>query len=222
MMPFCKRLALLIFIAVVIYFSLYEHVPEQSAPARFVKIDRFGELVDNWHGPWACIYDSKTGLVWENKSDDESIHDALWTYSWQQQQYGVENGGDCYFELDRCDTADLIRRANNEASCGIDQWRLPSAVELRSIVNPSPKAGQASIYNDFFPHTKRGDYWSSEHERVLTGVYKHLGHGAVAIDFISGEQRVIPYRNAAFVRLVSRPDKKLTRKLEQALKAKQR
>lgn len=181
----------------------YQHSPPEPIDSRFIKIDSEGHIIAHWQGPWACILDRESGLVWENKTDNESIHEGQWTYSWFIANTGEANNGDCFFEKDRCDTSDLIRRANQEGICGITDWRLPTARELRSIVNRSPKTGQALIFNDFFPFTKRGDYWTSDNNVALTGVYAHLRSGALAIDFITGEPRAIPYRNAAFVRLVS-------------------
>lgn len=203
MNPLVKRGVILTLFFSSIVLLGYQHYPDKSVTGRFAKLDAEGEVMSVWHGPWACVHDKKTGLVWENKTDDESIHDSLWTYSWFEQGQGVENSGDCYFEKDRCDTADLIRRANQQGTCGRKDWRLPTTEELLSLVNPSPKTGKAVIHNDFFAHTKRGDYWSADHSIPLKGVYAHLGSGALAVDFIEGQPRSIPYRNAAFVRLVS-------------------
>ncbi len=177
-------------------------LPEHS---RFQKWDKNGKPMHNWHGPWACVFDQQTGLLWENKTDDESIHDSYWSYSWydEKNKKGKANFGDCYFEPNRCDTSDLIRRVNKQKTCGRDNWRLPTSEELRSIVFLQPKTGEATIANDFFSHTKRGDYWTADSDLPLTGVFAHLGHGARAVGFVEGKVRVIPYRNAAFVRLVS-------------------
>jgi hypothetical protein len=183
--------------------SDYQHQAPVFAEGRFVKLDAAGKHLNPWQGPWACILDTQTGLVWENKTDDESIHDALWTYSWYIDEKGVENTGDCFFEENRCDTSDLIRRVEAKQLCGLSEWRLPSAAELQTLVFDLAKTGDAKIEGDFFAHTQRGDYWTSDAGIALEGVYAHLGEGAIAIDFIEGAPRSIPYRNAAFVRLVS-------------------
>lgn len=201
-----RRTAILVIsLALLISLSHYRHQPSPAASSRFVKLNVKGEPLHPWQGPWACVLDRQTRLVWENKTDDEGIHDALWTFSWHQGGKGVENSGDCYFEKNRCDTDDLIRRVNQEKTCGLGNWRLPTAQELQSIIFHHPKAGDAKIAGDFFPHTKRGDYWTSNADTPLYGVFSHLKYGALAIDFIEGKPRAIPYRNAAFVRLVSLP-----------------
>lgn len=198
-----RLLILIALVGVAVSFGLYEGARVQERDTRFVKLDMQGNKIDPWAGPWSCVLDTETGLIWENKTDDESIHDALWTFSWYQDEKGVQNSGDCFFESERCDTADLIRRANQEKTCGLDGWRLPSAIELESILFDKPKTGEAKIANDFFTYTKRGDYWTSDADIVLEGVFAHLKLGAIAIDFIEGKPRAIPYRNAAFVRLVA-------------------
>lgn len=202
-MKYFIRIMIVVGLFSMILLFRYEHTPSQPLETRFVKLDGSGQALKPWQGPWACVLDKQTGLIWENKTDDESIHDALWTYSWKHNNIGIDNSGDCYFESERCDTDDLLRRMNSEKTCGLSNWRLPSVAEFKSIYHDKPKVGQAKIFNDFFAHTKRGDYWSSNHGVPMTGVYKHLKEGAYAFDTIEGEPRAIPYRNAAFVRLVS-------------------
>ncbi|MCO1333552.1 DUF1566 domain-containing protein [Microbulbifer sp. OS29] len=156
-----------------------------------------------WAGPWSCICDTDSGLLWEVKTDDEGIHDGKWTYSWYQFEEGIANNGDCYFEKERCDTEDLIRRTNKQALCTSTSWRLPTITELRSITFKQNKPGKAMIESEYFPKTQRGDYWTSDSNRPLFGVYQYLNTGAGAVNFINAETITIPYKNAAFVRLVS-------------------
>lgn len=197
------RLFILLFLLVLVFFLPFEVAHQPSDSGRFVKLDKNGASLTHWQGPWSCIIDTKTGLTWENKTDDESIHDALWTYSWFQHGVGTQNAGDCYFEEERCDTADLIKKMNQEKPCGLNGWRLPTASELTSLVYSNPETGKAKIRHDFFSYSQRGDFWTSEHNKTLEGIYAHLNHGARSIDFIEGKHRDIPYRNAAFLRLVT-------------------
>ncbi|ROS05499.1 uncharacterized protein DUF1566 [Sinobacterium caligoides] len=202
MTPLLRTFILLLLITIALSCA-YQLEPQSPIDSRYTKLDTQGQAIAAWQGPWSCIVDSQTGLVWENKTDDESVHDALWTFSWYQQGLGVENAGDCYFEKDRCDTADLIRRVNEQQLCGYSSWRLPTSAELLSLVQQRPQTGKAKIANDFFSYTKRGDYWTADANIPLQGVYAHLHQGARSIDFIEGKVRDIPYRNAAFVRLVT-------------------
>ncbi|WP_444915518.1 Lcl C-terminal domain-containing protein [Microbulbifer sp. TRSA007] len=181
------------------------HQPSQPLPSEYhlVKIDKNGEPIEAWAGPWSCICDTDTGLLWEVKTDDEGIHDGRWTYSWYQYEEGIENNGDCYFEEERCDTEDLIRNTNQQKLCATQNWRLPDITELRSIILQESKSGRPLIATEYFPKTQRGDYWTRNFDRPLYGIYQYLKTGAGAVNFMNAETITIPYRNAAFVRLVS-------------------
>jgi hypothetical protein len=69
---------------------------------------------DNGDG---TITDLNTGLMWEKKSDDGSIHDWDTTYTWLNA-LGV-----------------FIPALNTAEFAGYDDWRLPNVKELQSIVN---------------------------------------------------------------------------------------
>lgn len=174
--------------------------PEQS---RYLKIDINGNRVADWSGPWACVLDRKTHLLWEVKTDSEDIHDGYWSYSWFDGRVGEPNSGDCYFEKDRCDTRDLVDRVNRQRPCGVGGWRLPSTAELQTLLQQQVRPGQAKIAKAYFPHTQKGDYWTGDGKRELKGHYQHLGRGAAAVSFLDGRVLTLPYRNAAFVRLVT-------------------
>ena len=187
--------------------------PSQPVESRFVKLNQFGEPMRPWEGPWSCVLDNKTGLIWENKTDNESIHDGYWSYSWYDENVGTPNLGDCYFEANRCDVMDLVNRTNKSALCGRSDWRLPSENELITLVERSFPQGHLQINPVFFPNTKKGDYWTSNHSQPLSGGFKHLHEGASAINFLDGRIRKLPYRNAAFVRMVTEVSKKSHTKL---------
>lgn len=186
-------------------FSKYE--PAEIAPekSRYKKISMQGKEVALWQGPWACVLDTVTGLLWENKTDDEGIHDANWSYSWYIEGRGVADSGDCYFEASRCDTHDLIRHMNEQETCARSNWRLPSSQELGSLISKQAIVGDAKIAKDFFSFTKRSVYWTSDHSQLLEPSMRHYGFGASVVDFKSGEIQVKPYSTAPFLRLVSGP-----------------
>ncbi|NTS78530.1 DUF1566 domain-containing protein [Catenovulum sp. SM1970] len=177
--------------------------PVDFADYRFAKIASNGEPLNPWQGPWACTLDKEQGLLWEVKTDDESIHDGYWTYSWYDGQQGQDNFGDCYFEDNRCDTLDLVIRTNQQALCNVRGWRLPTSAELQSLYRLNTLPQQAQIATQYFPQIKNGDYWSSDHHQALTGHYQRFGHGAKAFNFFSQSELNLPYRNAAFVILVT-------------------
>ena len=202
-MIFRFSLVLAILAAVFAYAGLHPGEQPSAVPSeRWQKLTAKGQPLAPWAGPWSCVLDKQSGLIWEVKTDNESIHDGYWSYSWFDGRAGQANMGDCYFESERCDTLDLIRRANREAQCGITNWRLPTAKELQSLLYHQGKTGDALIEKGFFPHTKHGDYWSGQAQQALTSSFRHLGYGALAVNFGTGETTALPYRNAAFVRLV--------------------
>lgn len=203
-----KRFLLLNLLLAIIISYCYltnSHSPHEVLnESRWVKLDNAGLPLKPWAGPWNCVKDTETGLIWEVKNDSENIHDGYWTYSWFNGRFGQQNMGDCYFESERCDTQDLVVRMNQESYCGYSSWRLPTEQELMTLVTEPTKVGAPSIRNDYFPKTKSGDYWTSEGQKELTQSFKHLGFGATAINFKSGESVTLPYRNAAFLRLVTK------------------
>ena len=199
-----RALGLVLLIMVLAAYAVIQQpVPDSPSPSRWVKITREGQPVDNWSGPWQCVYDQTTGLLWEVKTDNETIHEGYWSYSWFNGNVGTPNAGDCFFEAERCDTMDLLRRVQQANTCGASNWRLPTAKELMSLVKREVKPGEPTIAKDFFPQTRHGDYWTGEHGQPLTGVFRHLGEGALAVNFSSGTVITLPYRNAAFLRLVA-------------------
>ena len=109
---------------VAIFIAFNQAVSPKPTVGNLRKVQVNGTGMDDWQGPWACVYDAKTKLLWEVKTDSETIHDGYWSYSWFNGNEGGPNLGDCYFEKDRCDTLDLIRRTNQEKLCGVCQRRL--------------------------------------------------------------------------------------------------
>ena len=203
------KLRIICALAVIFFLTLLclqdDHTPKPAADARWQKIASDGSPLGAWQGPWDCVLDVKTGLIWEAKRDDEALHDSYWSCTWFNGARGVAKGGSCYFEHGGCDTLDLIQRVNQAQLCGQNNWRLPSTEELQSLVSPALIAGSATIRTDYFPNTKAGDYWTSNADIPLTKHFQYLSPGAQAISFLTGDVIALPYRNAAFVRLVSQP-----------------
>lgn len=75
------------------------------------------------------IKDNLTGLVWEKKTDDATIHDKDNQYSWSTPAFPPANG--TVF-------TSFIDTLNNPVSCFTGQcdWRLPTVAELATIVLP--------------------------------------------------------------------------------------
>jgi hypothetical protein len=57
---------------------LYRNPPTDPIPAtrtRYIKLDGAGKAMGPWKGPWQCVYDTRTHLIWEVKKDNETVHD---------------------------------------------------------------------------------------------------------------------------------------------------
>lgn len=93
---------------------------------------------------WHCVKDNVTGLVWEVKTDDSGLHDKDWTYTWYEPDStknggggaGTQNGGQCG-NTSACDTFAYVQAVNTIGWCGYNDWRLPTVVELQSILDLS-------------------------------------------------------------------------------------
>ncbi len=200
------RLIAIVFMGMV--FAVYSYfclsmMPIQFDHPRYQKVTQSGGFLLPWQGPWACVMDKKTGLLWEVKTDDESIHDADWTYSWFNGKTGEPNKGDCFYQNGRCDTAAFVARTNHQHLCGLKNWRLPTPQELISLMEPNDRPNQAQIASDFFPRIHNSGYWTQINNQPLTLHFRHLKHGALSFNLFEGNVNALPYRNAAFVVLVT-------------------
>jgi hypothetical protein len=208
-------ISLLMLLFLALYCRFYTQVHPTPVHTRFIKMINTGETISSWQGPWSCVLDSRLNVLWEVKTDNESIHDGYWTYSWFDETHGKENFGDCYFEEKRCDTNDLIRHTNQQGLCNQYNWRLPTPDELQSLITSPQRPGQSHINNDYFPFIHQGDYWTSASQQPLPQHFSphssphsspnssQVNSGALATNFHAGQQVTLPYRNAAFVILVS-------------------
>ncbi|KPA11595.1 Developmentally regulated MAPK interacting protein [Candidatus Magnetomorum sp. HK-1] len=109
-------------------------------PHQLVKMDISGKPLPETSGTWAMVLDQTTGLMWEVKTDDNSVHDRDNMYS--------------YYYLDE----KFIKRLNQDRFGGFSDWRLPKVRELNTLTDI--QQDRPAIDSDFFPHTVAYDYWS--------------------------------------------------------------
>jgi len=157
-------------------------------------------FVDNGDG---TVSDRQTGFQWEKKTSDGSVHDAGNTYTWSASGTGPDgtaftsflaalNGGatgvgDC--------SADVSGDAGGFA--GHCDWRLPTVVELRTIVDTGASgcgAGGACV-DPVFGTTSAGFYWSSTASADASGL-------AWDVPFSPDDARADPMSDDTFVRAV--------------------
>ena len=126
----------------------------------FTKLDINGNALSASATNHHCVRDNHTGLIWEVKTDDGGIHDKDNTYRWGGKtalvnQQARDNGWGSFYN----DWDTLVDGSNNESLCGFSDWRIPTLMELDSIVD----AGRInpSIDSNYFPNTRSSRYWSS-------------------------------------------------------------
>jgi hypothetical protein len=136
-----------------------------NAPS-YTKLDTFGNALVDGAAEWAMVRDNVTGLIWEVKTDDGSIHDKDDVYQWKTDQESGMVAQD-----------DFIDVLNREEFGGKSDWRLPNIKELTNIVNRDEYA--PGINTHFFPntqYTQSSVYW-------LADTYAANKDYAWAVDF---------------------------------------
>ena len=123
-----------------------------------------GEFSINPHsytslGGGTMVQDNVTGLIWEVKTDDGSIHDKDTTYTWSDA------------------SADFIAQLNDDVFGGYSDWRLPTIKELSNLVDA--ERSDPAIDTSYFPNTVSNRYWSSSSYAGNPG-------GAWGVDFSDG------------------------------------
>ncbi|MCH8543349.1 MAG: DUF1566 domain-containing protein [Alcanivorax sp.] len=174
--------------------------PEESA-ARWEKYGAQGNALPVQDGPWACVHDHDTGLLWEAKSDNEGMYYAGSTYYWKMEA-PVYDGG-CMLkpgQSSACDIDMLIEHMRSTRRCGRDDWRLPRMAELETLLYDTGFPGNARTVTGFFPHGGRAAFWTAD-----TGTDQRGRNAAMVLDFGSSEKQWLPLDQVARVRLVSGP-----------------
>ncbi|MBI9085453.1 MAG: DUF1566 domain-containing protein [Desulfobacterales bacterium] len=109
-------------------------------PPAFVKMDAAGNFLADVAPDWAMVLDTVTGLIWEVKTADGTIHDGADRYSWDAAR------------------GDFVAGLNSEPFGGIRAWRLPTAEELAHLVHRG--AADPAAFAAYFPRTASEKYWT--------------------------------------------------------------
>ncbi len=141
----------------------------QPLQTGYHKLDADGRVLPDDATEWACVQDQATGLVWEVKTDDNSIQDRDNFFTWYNpaKEYnfgdpGERDGGRCKGKAD-CDTLAYTQVINQKRLCGYADWRLPVKDELLSLVeyHYGSKDVKATINRNYFPRAVASWYWTA-------------------------------------------------------------
>ena len=109
-------------------------------------------FVDKGNG---TVTDNLTGLQWEKKTNDATVHDRDRVYGWSEGGGGFTAADGTVF------TSFLATLNGGGCFAGQCDWRLPTLTELQSILlTPYLCAKYPCIDQDFFGPTTAGVYWS--------------------------------------------------------------
>lgn len=174
----------------------------------FTKLDENGEALSPDSESWECVEDNVTGLIWEVKTNDYSLRDRSWKYSWYNST-GVYDGGHAGEENSdgdqtcvdnaNCDTEKFVTQVNAQSLCGSTAWRIPTRSELQSLLLFSEPS--TAIDTNFFPQTNIGandlasSYWTSTPSASDS-------QKAWAVSFYAGTAYTFSKANIKYIRLV--------------------
>jgi len=142
-------------------------------PPSYTKLDATGTALTDDAASWIMIRDNVTGLIWENKTSDGSIHDGSKTFTWCDTN-PVTNGG----ETGTCgtgsgdsatDTEAFIKALNDAQFGGFSDWRMPTPKELSGIANMGPSPKTDSVWSN----TAENRFWTSI---AIDGTYAYTVH----------------------------------------------
>ena len=144
-------------------------VTQPISESGYLKLGSDGRILSDNAPEWACVQDRATGLIWEVKTDDNSMRDRDNFFSWYDPaternhgKAGERDGGRCKGQAD-CDTQAYVEALNEQQLCGFNDWRLPAKNELLSLVeyNYGKKKTRAMINAEYFPHAVASWYWTA-------------------------------------------------------------
>lgn len=150
--------------------SVFAADKHNATKAHYTKLNAKGKQANDKPGAARCVLDNQSGLVWELKTDDNSIHDKDNTYRWGGR--GAEQIGAIFFD----DWNALLDATNSEKLCGFSDWRVPTIEELKTLV---VEGVNPAIDAEFFSLTMANPYWSAS-------AYKNYPEHGQTVNFEAG------------------------------------
>lgn len=141
-------------------------------------------FVDN--GAW--VTDNLTGLDWEEKTDDGSLHDKDDTWDWLSAYTFFLSGASSTLGLNE---------PNAVFACfaGSCDWRLPTVAELQTILSEPYPCTTSPCIDAVFGPTAVADYWSSttlaDNLTYAWGVYSATGEVSYGVKTLDNSVRAV-------------------------------
>lgn len=169
-----NRSFLLIALLIPLFSSAAIEVSAAGTPkSSLTKIDAAGKALPDAAQSWSCVRDNATGLMWEVKTADSTLHGKWHTYTWfnpdaktnggvegREGEEGDVTCGTPAVLTDGCDTLNYVAAVNASGWCGNKDWRLPTVDELRTIVDYSSFLPAVSV--KYFPDiVMPAGFWTS-------------------------------------------------------------
>jgi len=155
----------------------------------YTKLDSSGHTLPDTAASWSMVKDNVTGLIWENKTEDGTIHNKNNTFTWYDTT-------DPYPGTHGMNTKYFIDSLNSARFGGYGDWRMPDVKELGSLISYDIPGQNVDI--NYFPDTQMSQssyYWSS------TTYAGHTGY-AWDVDFGYGHDGYHGKYNSKYVRAV--------------------
>ena len=154
-------------------------------PPSYTKLDASSNTLPDSATTWTMVKDNVTGLIWENKTNDGSIHDGSKTFTWCDTNPATNGGnqGTCGTGTDvgATDTESFIKALNNAKYGGFSDWRMPNVKELISIEDLSKYSPAINI--TWFPNTVSSYYWSSTTYAVNSSSARYVNFDYGFVDY---------------------------------------
>jgi len=117
----------------------------------YTKLDANGNILPDSATEWTMVKDNVTGLIWEVKTDDGSIHDKDYFWSWSAGSVnGPQQGSRTTF----------LNQLNSDNFGGYSDWRMPTLQELYYLISTSRYEPTIDTY--YFPNTLPNEYLTSK------------------------------------------------------------